>query len=129
MKRGVGSAVGALVCLALLGGAGGAGVTVNTARSGAYGYVTAGPTCPVHRLDQPCPPRPVRARVEGRDAAGQTIASTTTDEDGGYRIRLAPGRYTLVATPDTTSPRCPPTDARVGSPPSRVDIGCDTGLR
>ena len=34
--------------------------TIRTvAGTGAFGYVTAGPTCPVERADQPCPPRPV----------------------------------------------------------------------
>ena len=98
--------------------------------TGAYGYVTAGPTCPVERPDQPCPPRPVSARVDAEDGSGRTVASTQTDQAGRYSLALAPGNYTLVVVTGTAFPRCPPTAVTVRSgAPTRADIGCDTGIR
>jgi hypothetical protein len=45
--------------------------------TGVRGRVTAGPTCPVERPDQPCPPNPVHGRVDVLDAAGRTVADAT----------------------------------------------------
>jgi hypothetical protein len=115
-----------------LGGCGSAAtsVTAGTAGTGAYGQVTAGPTCPVERADHPCPPRPVVAEVDARDASGRTVATTRTDQAGSYSLSLAPGTYTLVAVTGQTYPRCPPTPVTVGSGgPTRADISCDTGIR
>jgi hypothetical protein len=98
--------------------------------SGAYGYVTAGPTCPVERPDQPCPPRPVAAQVDAQDASGRTVATTRTDQAGRYSLGLAAGTYTLVAVTGATYPRCPPTSVTVRPVgPTRADINCDTGIR
>jgi len=100
------------------------------AGSGVYGFVTAGPTCPVERPDQPCPPRPVAAHIQAESAAGRTVAATDSDGAGRYLLALAPGSYTLVATTGTVFPRCPSVAVivRAGGP-SRTDIGCDTGIR
>src|SRR5438477_11763732 len=45
------------------------------------GRVTAGPTCPVERIDHPCPPRPVVADVQAR-AAGRVVAWTRSNLQG-----------------------------------------------
>ena len=100
------------------------------AGTGAYGSVLAGPTCPVERAGQPCPPQPVAAEVDGRDANGRTVASTHTDSAGHYRLALAPGSYILVAVTGTTFPRCPATPVTVTPGPAvRQDVNCDTGIR
>lgn len=98
--------------------------------TGAYGYVTAGPTCPVERQGQPCPPRAVAAGIEARAVGGTTVASTRSDASGRYAIDLSPGSYTLVVVTPSGWPRCPDTSvtARPGSA-TRVDISCDTGIR
>ncbi|HZT66712.1 MAG TPA: carboxypeptidase regulatory-like domain-containing protein [Acidimicrobiales bacterium] len=98
--------------------------------TGVYGYVTAGPTCPVEQAGNPCPPKPVSGQVQAHDSGGATVASTTTDSSGGYALALAPGSYTLVVVTGSSFPRCPNTPVTVGSgAPSRVDISCDTGIR
>lgn len=66
--------------------------------SGAYGYVIAGPTCPVERPDQPCPPRPVSAHIQAQDSSGRDLAATDSDSSGRYQLPLPPGTYTLTAT-------------------------------
>ena len=98
--------------------------------TGVYGYVAAGPTCPVERPDQPCPPRPVSARIEARDAQGATVESTQSDAEGRYALDLVAGDYTLVVVAPSAWPRCPDTPAavRAGSA-TRTDISCDTGIR
>ena len=98
--------------------------------TGVHGRVTAGPTCPVERPDQPCPPNPVAGRVEAIDAAGDTAGSTTTDGTGGYALSLSPGDYTLRVSTEAMFPVCPDTAVSVPAGVAlTVDIGCDTGIR
>jgi hypothetical protein len=98
--------------------------------TGAYGYVTAGPTCPVEKQGQPCPPRPVSAGIDAHNASGVTVASTRSDSYGRYAFDLAPGRYMLVVVIPSGFPRCPETSVAVqrGSA-TRADVSCDTGIR
>ena len=101
-----------------------------TSTSGVRGTVTAGPTCPVERIDQPCPPGPVSATVEAVDGAGRVAGRGGTDGAGRYAIDLTPGPYTLRVTGTGLYPRCPDTDIVVGpGSPGTVDISCDTGIR
>ena len=98
--------------------------------SGAYGYVTAGPTCPVEQAGHPCPPEPVSAELDARDAAGATVGSTRSDSSGRYALSLGPGSYTLVVVTGSGGPRCPNTSVTVAPGKStRADISCDTGIR
>lgn len=95
-----------------------------------YGLITAGPTCPVERPNQPCPPRPVTAEVDARTGDGRTAAATHSDGAGRYALTVAPGTYTLVVVTGSTYPRCPNTTVTVqGGTPTRHDISCDTGIR
>jgi hypothetical protein len=102
----------------------------STAGSGAYGYVTAGPTCPVERPGQSCPPRPVAANIDILDVSGRIVARTASRTDGHYAVSLAPGSYSVMPSIDGTFPRC--SSVRVTVAPgtaSRADISCDTGIR
>ena len=95
-----------------------------------HGRVTAGPTCPVERPDQPCPPSPIAGRVEAIDAAGHTAGNATTNADGRYAIALPPGAYTLRVATEARFPMCPDTAVSVPSgPPVAADVDCDTGIR
>jgi hypothetical protein len=96
-----------------------------------FGTVTAGPTCPVAQAENPCDPRPVDAEVEARTSAGAVIATTHTDSNGAYDLKLAPATYTLVAaTGSTPLPRCAPVTVTVASGgTAQANIGCDTGIR
>jgi len=59
--------------------------------------VLAGPTCPVARAEDPCPPKPVSDRqVLIESPAGTVIARATTDVQGRFQVALAPGAYTLT---------------------------------
>lgn len=98
---------------------------------GVYGLVTAGPSCPVERQGQSCPPNAVSgARVDAQAADGHVVASARTSANGGYSVVLGPGRYTLVVTTGSAYPRCPATPVTVSAgAASRADISCDSGIR
>ena len=122
------AAVAGVVVLALVA-CGGGEPGAPTAASGVRGRVTAGPTCPVERKDQPCPPRPVRATVDARSPDGRVVRSTRSDADGTFHLSLPAGRYRLAVV-TAALPRCPETAIRV--PPRQtvtIDVTCDAGIR
>jgi len=58
--------------------------------------VVAGPTCPVERAEDPCPPKAVPNREVRILAANGAVAVTvTTDAKGHFSVALAPGTYTV----------------------------------
>ena len=98
--------------------------------TGAYGYVTAGPTCPVEKQGQPCLPRPVLAAINVHTESGAIVASTQSDSYGRYALDLSAGRYVLMVVTASGWPRC--SDMSVAIKPgsvTRADISCDTGIR
>ena len=106
--------------------------TPSTSATGTVaGRVTAGPTCPVERPDEPCLPAAVSATVEARHAGGsRVVASTHTDADGRYQLRLRAGAYTLVAVTPNALPSCSPVDVTVTvNHKTRAALSCDTGIR
>lgn len=63
------------------------------------GDVVAGPTCPVERIGQSCPPAPVPNReIQILDTNGAVVATTKTDASGHFSVSLAPGAYVLHVT-------------------------------
>jgi hypothetical protein len=117
----------ALVALVLLA-AGGSSAEATTS-SGLYGFVRRGPTQPVCIAGQPCD-GPARNMTIVFWRNGEIAGRTTTSRTGAYRIRLAPGVYT-VRTARVTIGRPPePRTARVVSARfRRVDFFVDTGIR
>lgn len=93
------------------------------------GRVIAGPTCPVERVDHPCPPSPVVAEVQAR-IGDRIIASTNSNHDGSYRLKLPRGTYTIIAVTHGTFPHCAARTITVAaSSTAFADISCDTGIR
>jgi hypothetical protein len=68
------------------------------ASSGIQGRVTIGPTCPVERLDSPCPDAPSVATVRVMSGS-DVVASGTSAKDGTFRIAVPPGTYAVQAEP------------------------------
>src|SRR5215467_9391756 len=65
------------------------------------GEVVAGPTCPVATAEQPCPPRSVPNRAVLIETPGGTVVMrVTTDQQGRFRITLAPGTYRVFVPQD-----------------------------
>lgn len=119
---------------------------VNNGTSGIQGTALAGPISPVARPGEPdeaplpdaliiakrC--RKKKGGSDDRCDEGREVARTRTDEDGKFRINLAPGRYLLVARspqPNSRFPHPPdPMTLRVREGRFKdVTLHYDTGIR
>jgi hypothetical protein len=93
-------------CASITVSGSGAGNAAGTNTSGAgtsgtqgtlAGDVVAGPTCPVERAEDPCPPKAVPNReVQILGAKNAVVATITTDSQGHFSLLLAPGTYTVT---------------------------------
>jgi hypothetical protein len=63
--------------------------------SGIEGTVTIGPMCPVMQEDVPCPDQPYQAMLTVLTTSGKKFTQFQTDEQGRFRVDLAPGDYVL----------------------------------
>ena len=110
----------------------GGGSPKSTPTSGIAGIVTIGPTCPVARIDTPCPDQPYQAAIVVKDSGGSEVARAQSGADGTFSIALAPGTYMLV--PESANPGGLPfareeqAKARAGAYTS-VTIRFDSGIR
>lgn len=104
-------------------------------RSGVFGRVMLGPTCPVETVDDPCADRPaahvkvtVSEQIAGEsDGAGPAVATTRTDAKGRYRVAVPPGNYVVTAKAGMS---CEFMDASVRRGTyTHVRVPCDTGIR
>ncbi len=124
----------------------GASATTTAQPNGASaieGILLAGPTCPVQRIDDPCPDRPLTTTIwvyEGTSerpvalGPGQPLI-VMTGEDGRFRLQLEPGTYTLRG-PCGGTMVCPsfplimPQTVTVSAGAfSTVTLHADTGIR
>ncbi len=98
--------------------------------SGVQGVALIGPSCPVQRIDTPCPDKPWQGVVVAQDLAGHEVARTTTDADGGFTIALPPGDYVLVTL--TTGVLPAPVTLAVTvkqNMMTEVELSLDSGIR
>lgn len=91
-----------------------------------------GPTCPVERINSPCPDRPYAGEVSVRDQSGSQVADVHADDSGRFRIVLTAGTYELV--PVSPHPGVPPfgkpqTITVVSGQYTRVTVEYDSGIR
>jgi hypothetical protein len=129
-----GSHHGAIVVLLVVGSL----FTVNACSSGpsrdvttgVQGTISAGPTCPVEREGQPCPPSPVEAHIDVIASDGRRSAQAASDADGRFSVLVVPGRYTLHVSGTGPFPVCPDTAVAVPDEGTVTrDIVCDSGIR
>ena len=102
------------------------------AGTGIQGVVQSGPTCPVERINSPCPPHPLAATIVVRDAAGHEVARTHSGADGHFKLDVAPGTYTVVGLTIGSGmlPRPIPTTATVNAGSyTTVTVEYDSGIR
>jgi hypothetical protein len=98
--------------------------------SGVEGTVTIGPTCPVQRIDSPCPDRPYEATVIVLDAARRPVAEVRSAADGHFRVVLAPGAYTLSPQAQGAFPHAAEQTVTVlEGQITTVQIAFDSGIR
>jgi hypothetical protein len=118
----------ALVALAAAVVASSAGAA--TSSSGLRGLVTRGPIAPVCAAGQPCS-EPAKDVTLVFSRNGRAVRRATTNEEGRYRVTLAPGLYAVrLALRQTVGRGLEPPRARVA--PNRfrrVDFSYDTGIR
>lgn len=103
-----------------------------TANSGIQGIVEVGPTCPVERLNSPCPPHPLAATVVVRNSAGSEVMRFQSAANGHFKVALMPGSYTLVGLPIGSGflPRPIPSSATVVAGTfTTVNVEYDSGIR
>jgi hypothetical protein len=100
--------------------------------TGIQGIVEAGPTCPVERIDSPCPPHPMAATLVVHDAGGAEVTRVQSGADGRFKVDLPPATYTLVglASGPSRFPRPIPTTVTVTAGSyTAVTVQYDTGIR
>jgi hypothetical protein len=98
---------------------------------GLYGVVMRGPTKPLCSSEESCtePAAHVRLRFVRNGAA---VSATTTDADGRYRVRLAPGLYSVRVAGSAAGgigSRIAPANVRVRAIWRHQDFDIDTGIR
>ena len=67
--------------------------------SGIEGRVLIGPMCPVVQEGEECPDQPYQADLTVTSPTGRVVLRFQTEEDGTFRVPLAPGDYVLHAEP------------------------------
>ena len=100
--------------------------------TGIQGMVQVGPTCPVERINSPCPPHPLAATIVVRDGTGAEVTRFHSGADGRFKVDLRSGTYTLVGLTIGSSslPRPIPTSATVTQGVyTSVNIEYDSGIR
>ena len=98
--------------------------------TGIEGMVTIGPTCPVERIDSPCPDRPYEATIVVLDSGRHLVAEARSDAQGTFRVPLPPGTYTL--SPQSLAALPYAAEQTVTVSPGRfasVHIQFDSGIR
>ena len=97
------------------------------------GAVVAGPTCPVETAEQPCPPNAVPNRLILIETPGGTVVTRiTTDQQGRFRVMLAPGTYQILVPQDSNPfpiQRTPQQVTVTAGQTMQVQIELDTGIR
>jgi hypothetical protein len=118
----------ALAALAAVAAASSAGAA--TTPSGLRGLVTRGPIVPVCAAGQPCS-APAKNITIVFSRSGRVVRRATTNDQGRYRVRLAPGLYTVrLQVKQHIGRGLQPERARVArSRFRRVDFSIDTGIR
>ena len=100
--------------------------------TGIQGTVQAGPTCPVERINSPCPPHPLAATVVVRDGSGTEVTRFHSGADGRFKVDLPPGSYTIVGLNFGTSllPRPIPKSVTVTQGTyTSINVEYDSGIR
>lgn len=93
------------------------------------GEVLSAPSCPVERVGEECPPRPVSgAEVVALD--GDAVrGSTLTDSSGAFHLTLPEGRYVLRATNVGGYASTATEEVVISDAPVSVTLIVDSGIR
>lgn len=93
------------------------------------GFVLTAPVCPVERIGQECPPRPVSGAAVVALDGDAVRGSTLTDSTGAFQLRLPDGRYVIRAS-NVGGYASTATEPVVISPtPVHITLVVDSGIR
>ena len=104
------------------------------ATSGIEGQVLLGPMCPVVQVGSPCPDQPLEATIIIWNAERTTqVQTVTADQEGRFRVPLAPGDYYLDPQPIEPGQAFPTPIPQAVTVPAgqfvQVTVQYDTGIR
>src|SRR5436853_5758625 len=120
------------ILIGLLLTACGAASPVAAPGTGIQGMVEVGPTCPVERINSPCPPHPIAATIVIRNPQGAEVTRVQSGPDGRFKVDLVAGTYSLVGlnVGNSTLPRPIPTSATVVQGRyTAITVEYDSGIR
>jgi hypothetical protein len=93
------------------------------------GYVLTAPVCPVERVGQECPPRPVSGAavvaLEGDAVRGSTFTGTA----GAFSLVLPDGHYVIKATNVGGYASTATEQATISGDPVNITLIVDSGIR
>jgi hypothetical protein len=93
------------------------------------GYVLTAPVCPVERVGQECPPRPVSRAAVVALAGDAVRGSTLTDTAGAFSLTLPDGRYVIKATNVGGYASTASEPVVVSDNPVHITLIVDSGIR
>jgi len=100
------------------------------ADSGVEGKVLIGPTCPVERIDEPCPDRAFSTDLLFHRANGSLAATAHSSADGTFKVALAPGTYTIDGPSSQIPPTLKPQTVVVAAHAyTTITVSFDSGIR
>lgn len=98
--------------------------------SGIEGTVMIGPMCPVMQSSDPCPDQPYQAALTVLTTSGKKITQFQTDEQGRFRVELAPGDYVLHPESSSKFPFAADIPFTVNEHKiTQLEINYDSGIR
>lgn len=93
------------------------------------GYVLTAPVCPVERVGQECPPRPVSGAAVVALAGDAVRGKTLTDTAGAFSLTLADGRYVIEASNVGGYASTASEHVVVSDKPVHITLIVDSGIR
>ena len=93
------------------------------------GVVLSAPSCPVERIGEECPPRPVSGASVVALVGEKVTASTRSDTEGGFRLTVPFGRYVIRATNTGGYASVASEQVAVSADPIRIKLVVDSGIR
>lgn len=93
------------------------------------GDVLTAPVCPVERVGQECPPRPVSGAAVVALRGDSVRASARTDTSGAFSLTLPDGRYVIRATNVGGYASTASESVVVSDNPVHITLIVDSGIR
>ncbi len=93
------------------------------------GFVLTAPVCPVERVGQECPPRPVPGAAVVALDGDAVRGSTQTDGTGAFHLTLPDGRYVIKASNVGGDVSTATEAVVISGTPIRITLVVDSGIR